>query len=145
MSSTRYVNRPPTDENAWLGSPNKAIPPIQMPAGGGFPVKPRFWKFDYDDAAFWSGTPNKAIPPLQMPVGGGFPFRPSFWKYDYDSPGFWVGAKSNPIFQPDLPGPNIISTLQMQLPVDAVVIGEQEADPGALPLSRLLYRSIFRE
>lgn len=39
----------------------------------------------------------------------------------------------------------VVSTANLQLPINCVLIGEQVYKPGTSPLSRELFRSIFRE
>jgi hypothetical protein len=117
-----------------------------MPAGGGFPFLPRFWKQNYDDSAFWVGTPNRSIPETDEPAGGGFPFKPPYWKYHYDDDSaYWAGAKTVTIFQPNLLATHIIDTTVVNLPVNCVLIGDQVYERGKYPLSGSLFKSIFRE
>ena len=99
--ATLYVPRPPIDD-PWVSQPgtDRQVPPVLMPAGGGFPFKPPYWKYNYDDSAFWLRT-SAHIPPLRMPVGGGYPFLPRFWKNNYDDASFWSGTPNRSIPETD--------------------------------------------
>ena len=135
-----YVPRPPVDD-PWIGGKSKYPPLLLVKA----PFKAKPWNFNYDDASIWVGQPNSRIPLLDEPAGGGFPFKPPYWKYNNDDPGFWVGAKTRSQFQGNLGQIITTSTNLLPLPVNCVLIGQQVYEPGTSPLSRNLFRSIFRE
>ena len=90
----RYVPRPPVDD-PWQGE--SSFPPIIFTTSQIPPLKPNFWKYNYDDAAFWVGTPNLDIPPVRYPAGGGIPFKPPYWKFHYDDASYWVGTPNTRI------------------------------------------------
>lgn len=92
-----YVPRPPIDD-PWQGK--SSFPPLIFNTSQIPPLKPHFWKYDYDDAAFWLRK-SAPLPPLSMPVGGGFPFLPRFWKNNYDDAAFWSGTPNRSIPETD--------------------------------------------
>lgn len=91
--STLYVPRPPVDD---FWRPTHGIPLVAMPVGGGFPFKPPYWKYHYDDASFWLRD-SASLPPISLPAGGGFPFPQRYWRYNYDDASFWVGTPNQRI------------------------------------------------
>lgn len=117
------------DDAAFWVRKSLPLAPLRLPAGGGIPFKPPYWKFHYDDSAYWVNK-SVSIPPVQFPLNGGIPIKPPYWKYNYDDPGFWVGARTVPVFQPNLAGNFIVTTGQLPLPVNCVLIGDQVYQTG---------------
>lgn len=138
-----------SESGFWLNA-SRPITTLQMPAAGVLPFRPPYWQFNYNDASFWSGTPNRGIPFLDRPAVISIPFRRTYWKQNYNDASFWSGERSRSAFLPSsILSPvitaQILSTHEIQLPVNCVLIGDQVYEPGKQPLSGNLFKSIFRE
>ena len=117
--ATFYVPRPPEDD-PWQGkSARSYLIFAQLP-----PFPQKFWRYNYDDAAFWAGgATNPRIPPVRMPVGGGYPFLPRFWKFNYDDASFWTGS-------PNLAIPPATMPLNGGIPIKPPYWKYHHDDPG---------------
>ncbi len=98
----RYIPNPPVIEG-WFHQTTQPNLVLQDQLAANVPIKPNFWKFNFDDSAFWQSATPSRIPLVDLPTFGGYPLVPTFTKTNYDDSAYWQFATPSRIPLVDMP------------------------------------------